>query len=114
MVGSGPNESQTETEVALRAMRRAAADAVAGLAGEFLLLATFLTASGREFASRRLQYPVVNAVANQLKRFSLGHAGLPPSTLRAVVCLVRPASHYQTCGSIVPAIDAFNGLFRIV
>ena len=68
---------------------RTPADAIAGFAGEFLLFAAFLAASGSEFASRRFQYPMVNTVANQLKRFSSGHVDFPLD-FHAVVCLERP------------------------
>jgi len=65
------------------------ADAIAGFAGELFLLTALLAAAWRQFASRRLQYPVMNAVANQLKRFGPGHVDFPLD-FNAVVCLEWP------------------------
>jgi hypothetical protein len=57
------------------------ADAIARLAGELLLLATLLTAAGRQLAPRRFQYPVMDTVTHELQRFGFGHCGKFPLDL---------------------------------
>src|SRR5689334_6653254 len=76
---SGPNERQPKRK--LGAVRGTSADAVAGLAGELLLLAALLAAAGRQLAPRRFQYPVMDTVTHELQRFGFGHYGKFPLDL---------------------------------
>ena len=55
-------------------------DAIGRLARELPLLAALLAPSRRQFASRRLQNPVMDTRLHHLKRFSLRHYGFSPST----------------------------------
>ena len=56
------------------AVARPPPDAVARLARKLAFLPAFLTPAWRQFAPRWLQYPVMDTVLDDLKRFGFGHA----------------------------------------
>ena len=56
----------------------------------------------------------MDAVANQLKRFCLGHRRIPLDKGKKSEPEKCGLCHQPSGGSVVPAIDGFNSLFRFV
>ncbi len=109
----GAARLSVKLEVVLaRAASRSATDSVARLSRELSLTSTLLTSSGRQFAPRRFQNPMMNAIANRLERFGFGHVDRFPLSTKS--WKVRGSPRHEPPVVYGRLIDRINPLFDFV